>query len=52
MEQEHHHSHAGDAHAPIEEHAHYRPESLLLEQALRELLIENNVFTAAELQRR
>ena len=51
MEHEHGHSHAHAAHAPIEEHAHYRPESLLLEQALRELLIENNVFTAAELQR-
>ena len=50
MEQEHHHPHGPDAHAPIEEHAHYRPESLFLEQALRELLIENNVFTAADLQ--
>ena len=48
---EHEHGHAHAAHAPIEEHAHCRPESLLLEQALRELLIENNVFTAAELQR-
>ena len=51
MEHEHHHSHGADAHAPIEDHAHYEPESLLLEQALRELLIENNVFTAADLQR-
>ena len=50
MEQEHHHPHGADAHAPIDEHAHYQPESLLLEQALRELLIENNVFTAADLQ--
>ena len=50
MEQEHHHPHGPDAHAPIEEHAHYRPESLLLEQALRELLIENNVFSAVDLQ--
>ena len=50
MEQEHDHPHGPDAHAPIEEHAHYRPESLFLEQALRELLIENNVFTAADLQ--
>ncbi len=50
MEHEHHHPHGPDAHAPIEEHAHYRPDSLLLEQALRELLIENNVFTAADLQ--
>jgi len=50
MEHEHQHPHGSDAHAPIEEHAHYQPESLLLEQALRELLIENNVFTAAELQ--
>ena len=48
----HDHSHAGqDPHAPIEENAQYRPESLLLEQALRELLIEHNVFTAADLQR-
>jgi hypothetical protein len=46
----HHHDDA-DPHAPIEQHADYRPESLLLEQALRELLIENNVFTAADIQR-
>jgi nitrile hydratase len=50
------HAHAhphdeSDAHAAIEEHADYRPESLLLEQALRELLIENDVFTAADIQR-
>jgi nitrile hydratase alpha subunit len=46
----HHHDDA-DPHAPIEQRADYRPESLLLEQALRELLIENNVFTAADIQR-
>ena len=46
----HSHDHA-DPHAPIEEHAAYRDESLLLEQALRELLIENDVFTAADIQR-
>ena len=46
----HHHDDA-DPHAPIEQHADYRPESLLLEQALRELLIENSVFTAADIQR-
>ena len=46
----HEHDHL-EAHAPIEEQAGYRPESLLLEQALRELLIENDVFTAADIQR-
>jgi len=46
----HPHDHS-DPHAPIEETADYRSESLLLEQALRELLIENNVFTAADIQR-
>lgn len=50
------HAHAhphddADAHAPIESHEDYRPESLLLEQALRELLIENEVFSAADIQR-
>ena len=50
MEHEHRHPHDPDAHAPIDEHAHYQPESLLLEQAMRELLIDNNVFTAADLQ--
>jgi nitrile hydratase alpha subunit len=51
MEHDHDHTHADDAHAPINESTPYRPESLLLEQALRELLIENNVFTAEDLQR-
>ena len=52
MAHAHAHEHAQpDAHAPIEEHTQYRPESLLLEQALRELLIEHNVFTAADIQR-
>ena len=46
-----HHHDDDDPHAPIEQHADYRPESLLLEQALRELLIENNVFTAVDIQR-
>ena len=50
MEHEHRHPHGPDAHVPIEEHAHYLAESLLLEQALRELLIENNVFSAVDLQ--
>lgn len=51
MDEHHAHTHGPDEHAPIDEHARYRPESLLLEQALRELLIENNVFTATDLQR-
>jgi nitrile hydratase alpha subunit len=46
----HPHDHP-DPHAPIEETPDYRPESLLLERALRELLIENNVFTAYDIQR-
>jgi nitrile hydratase len=48
----HAHPHDGsDPHAPIEEDAPYREESLLLEQALRELLIESEVFSAADIQR-
>jgi nitrile hydratase len=47
----HGHDHGSDPHAPIDEDVHYRPDSLLLEQALRELLIENEVFTASDLQR-
>ena len=46
-----HPHHDADPHAPIEEDARYREESLLLEQALRELLIENEVFSAADIQR-
>lgn len=47
----HDHDHPHDDHAAIGEHASYRPESLLLEQALRELLIEKEVFSAEDLQR-
>jgi nitrile hydratase len=45
------HGHAVDPHAPVNEAHGVRPESALLERALRELLIEKNVFTAADLQR-
>jgi hypothetical protein len=38
-------------HAPVDELDHYQPESLLMEQALRELLIEQGVFTAEDIQR-
>jgi len=54
MDETHHphdHDHPHDDHAAIGEHASYRPESLLLEQALRELLIEKEVFSAEDLQR-
>lgn len=51
MAHEHHHDHAHDAHAAIGESHGARPDSLLLERALRELLIEKNVFTAADIQR-
>jgi nitrile hydratase len=50
----HGHDHAhdhGDAHAPIEHDHNVRAESRLLEQALRELLIEKNVFSAQDIQR-
>jgi len=47
----HPHGEGGDPHAPIEDDHGYRPASILLEQALRELLIEANVFTAADIQR-
>jgi len=47
----HDHGHAHDPHAPVNESHGVRPESALLERALRELLIEKNVFTAADLQR-
>jgi nitrile hydratase alpha subunit len=46
-----HHDHAHDPHAPVNESHGVRPESALLERALRELLIEKNIFTAADLQR-
>ena len=47
----HDHGHDHDAHAPVNEAHGVRPESARLERALRELLIEKNVFTAAGLQR-
>ena len=47
----HDHAHGDDTHAPVNEAHGARPESVLLERALRELLIEKNVFTAAGLQR-
>ena len=46
---EHHHDHA-HPHAPIEDHDTFT-EFHLLEQALRELLIESGVFSAADVQR-
>jgi hypothetical protein len=47
-----HDGHDGhDAHAPVDDLDHYRPESLLMEQALRELLIEQGVFSAEDIQR-
>ncbi|MDB5795746.1 MAG: nthA [Noviherbaspirillum sp.] len=45
-----HHDHAHDPHAPIEDHDTVT-ESHILEQALRELLIERGIFTAAEIHR-
>jgi nitrile hydratase alpha subunit len=50
MPHDHDHPHH-DPHAPVDEAHGVRPESALLERALRELLIEKNVFTAADLQR-
>ena len=47
----HAHGHDHDPHAPVNEAHGVRPESARLERALRELLIEKNVFTAAGLQR-
>ena len=47
----HDHGHAFDPHAPVGESHGVRPDSALLERALRELLIEKNVFTAANVQR-
>ena len=54
MTHDHHHPHHDEKHAPhapVNEAHGVRPESALLERALRELLIEKGVFTAAELQR-
>ena len=45
------HGHDHDPHAPVGESHGVKPESALLERALRELLIEKNIFTAADLQR-
>ncbi len=46
-----HPPHGEDAHAPVDDLDSYDPESLLMEQALRELLIEQGVFTAEDIQR-
>ena len=46
-----HRDHGHDPHAAVNEAHGVRPESALLERALRELLIEKNVFTAADVQR-
>jgi nitrile hydratase len=57
MAADHHHPHhehddgAHDPHAPVNEAHGVTPESALLERALRELLIEKNVFTADDLRR-
>jgi nitrile hydratase len=54
MTHDHHHPQHDDEHdphAPVNEAHGVCPESALLERALRELLIEKGVFTAAELQR-
>jgi nitrile hydratase len=45
-----HHDHTHEAHAPIEDHEAIT-DSHILEQALRELLIEKGIFTAAEIHR-
>lgn len=44
------HGDHGD-HTPVDDLDHYQPESLLIEQALRELLIEQGVFSAEDIQR-
>lgn len=46
-----HHDGDHDPHAPVNEAHGVRPESALLERALRELLIDKGVFTAADLRR-
>jgi len=45
-----HPHHDRDPHAPVNESHGVRPDSALLERALRELLIEKNIFTAADIQ--
>jgi nitrile hydratase alpha subunit len=51
----HHHDHSHDdgrdPHAPVDEAHGVKPESALLERALRELLIQKNVFSADDLRR-
>jgi nitrile hydratase alpha subunit len=47
----HDHPHDHDVHAPINESHGARSDSILLERALRELLIEKGVFTPADVQR-
>jgi nitrile hydratase len=47
----HEHQHDHEPHAPVNEAHGVRPDSALLERALRELLIEKDVFTAADIQR-
>jgi nitrile hydratase len=46
-----HDDHGGDPHAPVNEAHGVRPELALLERALRELLIEKKIFSAADIQR-
>ncbi len=46
-----HDDHGHDPHAAVNEAHGVRPDSALLERALRELLIEKNVFSAADVQR-
>ena len=46
-----HDEHGRDPHAPVNEAHGVRPESALLERALRELLIAKKIFTAADIQR-
>ena len=45
-----HDDHGRDPHAPVNEAHGVRPESALLERALRELLIEKKIFSAADIQ--
>lgn len=41
----------GHPHEPIKENPDMAPENILLEQAMRELLIEKNIFSAADITR-
>jgi hypothetical protein len=51
----HDHPHTGheehEPHAPVGESHGVREDSALMERALREILIENGAFTAADIQR-